>query len=175
MPQMVPNEGTSQLLPSHTSMGRDTVTQNLQHRARRLSLPFPHAIKQSFQRENNKKLNNSLFPTHWQHFFTSLNAAALNGFLFANTYLLLPQNKSFLLQPLARRQQHFFLFRGGKRLQPFDFKHRHPSGLSSRKSVSPRLQIDMFVCRVTLLIRRFSFRHKKCLLVKLQQPIKFQA
>lgn len=108
MPRMVPNDGTSQLLPSHTSMGRDTVTQNLQHRARRLSLPFPHAIKQSFQRENNKKLNISLFPTHWQHFFTSLNAAALNGFLFANTYLLLPQNKSFLLQPSARRQQHFF-------------------------------------------------------------------
>lgn len=72
-------------------------------------------------------------------------------------------------------QTTFFLFHGGKRLQPFDFKHRHPSGLSSRKSVSPRLQIDMFVCRVTLLIRRFSFRHKKCLLVKLQQPIKFQA
>lgn len=174
MPQMVPNDGTSQLLPSHTSMGRDTVTQNLQHRARRLSLPFPHAIKQ-FSKGKQQKAEQFLISYTLAALLYIAECCSTQWISICKHLPAPPAEQIISASAFGTQTTTFFLFHGGKRLQPFDFKHRHPSGLSSRKSVSPRLQIDMFVCRVTLLIRRFSFRHKKCLLVKLQQPIKFQA
>lgn len=83
--------------PPQVSRGGDAVTQPFGHRARRLSLPFPKLPSQLPQKEFSRKKKN-----HWKIYFLSsyflkkkiLNTAACSGLLFANTYLLLQQNKS---------------------------------------------------------------------------------
>lgn len=131
--------------PPQVSRGGDAVTQPFGHRARRLSLPFPKLPSQLPQKEFSRKKKKII-----EKFISYLAILKKKNLEYCSMQWITirkhvpaspaEQIKSFLflLEPSACRQKHF-LFISGKRLQPFDFKHRHASGLSSRKSVSPRL------------------------------------
>lgn len=140
-----PHEGTSQLLPSSGFQGRGCCDSALWTQSKKTQFAFPKvafsvATKGVFKEKKKiiekfisylaifKKKNLEYCSMQWitiRKHVPASPAEQIKSFLF-------------LLEPSACRQKHF-LFISGKRLQPFDFKHRHASGLSSRKSVSPRL------------------------------------
>lgn len=82
--------------PPQVSREGDTVTQPLGHRVRRLILPFPKLPSQLPQMEfsRKKKIIEKCISYLNIIFLKLLNTAAFNGLLFANTYLLLQQNRS---------------------------------------------------------------------------------
>lgn len=155
---MVPNERTSSLHPSPHLHGRGHCNPEPPNTEQGGSVCLSHSCHKIAFKGKKKKAEQFLI-SYTLPLLLYITEYCSTQWISICKHLPAPpaeQIKSFLLQPSACRQKHF-LFISDKRLQPFDFKHRHASGLSSRKSVSPRLQIDMFVCRVTLLICNFSF------------------